>query len=319
MSKYPLHHKLTDGLYVVAGALLMAFALKSFLVPNGFLDGGVTGLSLLLHEAFHTSPLVLALILTGANLPFILMGYFSVSGTFVVKTVAGVIVLALCFTLIPFPQFLDPQHLAEAGRQASEGSHAGLAHHLPQHFDRILLSIFGGFFLGLGIGLGMRGGCALDGIEVLALYTLRRSSFTISEIILGINAILFLLATFIVGFDVALYAILTYYVATRTIDYVIEGLEEFTGVTIISAQSEEIKRRLVRDLGRGITIYKGERGFLKDSFEVSTDVDIVFTVITRLEVRRLRNLVHSIDPKAFVFTHTIKEAAGGVLSRTAHH
>jgi uncharacterized membrane-anchored protein YitT (DUF2179 family) len=224
------------------------------------------------------------------------MGYFSVSKTFVVKSVAGVIALAICFTLIPFPEFSD-----------------------PQHYDRILLSLFGGFFLGLGIGLGMRGGCALDGIEVLALYTLRRSSFTISEIILGINAVLFLLAAFIVSFDVALYAILTYFIATRTIDYVIEGLEEFTGVTIISAEAEEIKRRLVQDLGRGITIYKGERGFYRESFDLSEDVDIVFTVITRLEVRRLRNLVHSIDPKAFMFTHTIKETSGGILSRHGHH
>lgn len=296
MSAYPLRYKIVDGCYVVAGALLMAFALKSFLVPNGFLDGGVTGLSLLLHESFHTSQWVLALILIGANIPFIIMGYFSVSKTFVVKSVAGVIALAICFTLIPFPEFTD-----------------------PQHYDRILLSVFGGFFLGLGIGLGMRGGCALDGIEVLALYTLRRSSFTISEIILGINAVLFLLAAFIVSFDVALYAILTYYIATRTIDYVIEGLEEFTGVTIISACAEEIKRHLVQDLGRGITIYKGERGFYRDSFELSTDVDIVFTVVTRLEVRRLRNLVHSIDPKAFMFTHTIKETSGGIISRHGHH
>lgn len=286
----------------------MAFALKSFLVPNGFLDGGLTGLSLLIHEVFHTSTLSLGLILIATNIPFIIMGYFQVNKTFVIKTSISIVLLALCFTLIPFPPLL-----MDAAAVATPG------HMHPEQYDRILLSIFGGFFLGLGIGLGMRGGCALDGIEVLALYTLKRSSFTISEIILAINAILFLLAAFIVGFDKALYAILTYYIATRTIDYVIEGLEEYTGVTIISGQSEEIKRRLVHDLGRGITIYKGERGFMKESFEMSADVDIVFTVITRLEVRRLRNLVHSIDPKAFVFTNTIKEAAGGVLSRHAQH
>lgn len=296
MPKIRLSHTLVDSLYILFGALLMAFALKSFLVPNGFLDGGVTGLSLLIHEVFHTPEWSLGVILIIANIPFIIAGYFQVSRTFVWKTLASVVLLALFFTLIHFPEF-----------------------RMGKDYDRILLSVFGGFFLGLGIGLGMRGGCALDGIEVLALYTLKRSSLTISEIILAINTILFLLAAFVVSFDVALYAILTYYVATRTIAYVIEGLEEFTGVTIISGQSEEIKRRLVQDLGRGITIYKGERGFLKDSFHQSTDVDIVFTVITRLEVRRLRNLVHAIDPKAFVFTNTIKEAAGGVLKRTVHH
>jgi uncharacterized membrane-anchored protein YitT (DUF2179 family) len=297
MRKVHLPEWLQDTLYIVFGALLMAFALRSFLIPNGFLDGGVTGLSLLLHhEVFHNSYPALALILILANVPFIIMGYFQVSRTFVIKTCLSIVLLAAFITLVNFPEFTD-----------------------AEKYDRILLSIFGGFFLGLGIGLGMRGGCSLDGIEVLALYTLRRSSLTISEIILAINAVLFLLSAFIVGFDVALYAILTYYIATRTIDYVIEGLEEYTGVTIISAHSEEIKRRLVQDLGRGITIYKGERGFLKESFEQSADVDIVFTVITRLEVRRLRNLVHAIDPKAFVFTHSIKEAAGGVLKRHAQH
>jgi uncharacterized membrane-anchored protein YitT (DUF2179 family) len=183
----------------------------------------------------------------------------------------------------------------------------------------MLPPIFGGFFLGLGVGLGMRGGTSLDGIEVLALYTWKRSSLTMSEIIMGINIIIFLIAALFLhdGWLKALYAMLTYYVATRTIDYVVEGLEEYTGVTIISGKSEEIKEALVMQLGRGITIYKGERGFLKDSFDVSQPVDIVFTVITRLEVRRLRNAVHAIDQKAFVFTNTIKEAAGGVLKQ--HH
>jgi uncharacterized membrane-anchored protein YitT (DUF2179 family) len=169
--------------------------------------------------------------------------------------------------------------------------------------------------MGLGVGLSIRGGCALDGIEILALYTLKRSSFTISEIILGINIIIFLIAAFELGLPTALYSILTYYTASRTISFVIDGLEEYTAVNIISGQSEIIKEKLVMELGRGITIYKGERGFLKESFDVHQPVDIIFTVITRFEVRRLKNLVHSIDPKAFVFTNSIKEAAGGVLKK----
>lgn len=297
-----------DYTYIIAGALLMAFALKSFLVPNGFLDGGVTGLSLLIYELLiaehvHHSLWPLALLLIGFNIPFIIMGRFQVSKAFVIKT--GIGVLALCGALlIPFPEFTDKvQH--------------GVGALTAVRYDRILVSVFGGFFLGLGIGLGMRGGCALDGIEVLALYTLKRSSLTISEIILGINAVLFLVAATFVAFDVALYAILTYYIATRTIDYVIEGLEEYTGVTIISGNAEAVKRALVLQLGRGITVYKGERGYLPESFEVRSDVDIVFTIVTRLEVRRLRNLVASVDDKAFVFTNTIREAAGGVLKRRA--
>jgi len=140
-----------------------------------------------------------------------------------------------------------------------------------------------------------------------------------SEIILGINVILFLIAAFYLGFETSLYACLTYYTVTKTIDYVVEGLEEYTGITIISGQSELIKEKLVLELGRGITIYKGERGFLKDKYEESHDCDIIFTIITRLEVRRLKNIVMKIDEKAFVFTYTIKEAAGGVLKRKKAH
>jgi uncharacterized membrane-anchored protein YitT (DUF2179 family) len=173
--------------------------------------------------------------------------------------------------------------------------------------------------MGIGVGLSIRGGCALDGIEVLALYTGKRVSFTISEIILGINIIIFLIAAIFKGLPTALYSILTYYAASRTLNFVIEGVEEYTGVTIISGENEVIKAKLVNDMNRGITVYKGERGYLKNSFDIHHPVDIIFTVVTRLEVRRLRNMVHEIDPKAFVFTSTIKEAAGGILKKRARH
>lgn len=272
---------------MVSGAVFSGFALKSFLVPNKFMDGGVTGISLLLNEIYDMN---LGIVIILANIPFVIMGGYLVNKKFALKTLSCVVALALCLTFIHYPMITQ---------------------------DKLLVSLFGGVFLGIGIGLAMRGGCALDGIEILALYTLRRSSFSISEIILGLNTIIFLIAAIHFGLETALYSMLTYFAASRTIDYVVEGLEEYTGVTIISGKSEEIKEKLVMHLGRGITVYKGERGFMKDSFEVSQDCDIVFTVITRLEVRRLNNVVHEIDPKAFIFTSTIKEAAGGILKRHA--
>ncbi|MEJ7692007.1 YitT family protein, partial [Daejeonella sp.] len=226
------------------------------------------------------------------NIPFIIMGAFQINKAFAVKTLAAIIGLALCLLFFPYPQITS---------------------------DKLLVSIFGGVFMGIGIGLAIRGGCALDGVEVLALYTGKRIAFTISEIIFGINIIIFLIAATKLGLPTALYSILTYYTASRMTNFVIEGLEEYTGVTIISGQSELIKQGLVMELGRGITVYKGERGFLKESFDVSQPVDIVFTVVTRLEIRKLRNLVQSVDPSAFIFTSTIKEAAGGVLKRRARH
>jgi uncharacterized membrane-anchored protein YitT (DUF2179 family) len=165
----------------------------------------------------------------------------------------------------------------------------------------------------------MRAGCALDGVEILAMFTLKRTSFTITEIILGINVMIFVIAAFNFGVETALYSILTYFTASKTVDYVIEGIEAYTGVTIISGQSEIMKERLVNQLGRGITVYKGERGFLPGHFSESSDCDIIFTVVTRLEMRKLKNLVAETDPKAFVFASTIKEASGGILRRRSSH
>jgi len=274
-----------DLSFSTAGVLLSAYALKGFLVPNLFLGGGITGISILLNRFFHIN---FSIVLILANLPLVVLGGYLVNKRFAYKTLACIVGLALCMEFLNFP-------IATS--------------------DPSLISAFGGVFLGLGIGMAMKGGCALDGIEIIALYTIRKSGFTISEIIFAINVVIFLIAAISFGMDIALNSILTYYTASQAINFVVEGMEEYTGVTIISSKSDDIKHTLVMDLGRGITVYKGERGFMKESFDKSQDCDIVFTVITRLEVRRLKNLVYRIDPKAFVFTNSIKEAAGGILKR----
>lgn len=278
-----------DAVFLLLGIMSASIGLKSFLVPNHFLDGGITGISLLIHEVFGWN---LGLLLIVLNLPFIIIGWRMVGKMFGIRTSLAVIGVILCLEFLHFPE---------------------LAH------DKLLVAAFGGFFLGLGIGLCMRGGGAFDGIEVLALFTLKKTGFTITEIILGINIVTFVIAGFYLQFETALYAMLTYYVASQTTKYVIEGIEAYTGVTIISGESEAIKQALVIKMNKGITIYKGERGFMKNAYEISTECDIVFTVITRLEVRKLRNLIYSIDPKAFVFTHTIKEAQGGILKEIVKH
>ncbi|RYY90859.1 MAG: YitT family protein [Chitinophagaceae bacterium] len=280
---------LQDLFLVVLGVLVAGFALKGFLVPNHFFDGGVTGISLLMHELYHLN---LAYVIVGFNLPLVIAAYFTVGKSFALKTLGAVVLLGLCLLFVPYPAITS---------------------------DKLLISIFGGVFLGLGIGLTMKAGCALDGVEVLALYTLKRTSFTITEIILGMNILIFGIAAFKFGMETALYSVLTYFVASRMIDYVIEGLQAFTGVTIISGESELIKHRLVNEFGRGITVYKGERGFLPGKYEVSADCDIIFTIVTRMELRKLKNLVYETDAKAFVFATTIREASGGILNRRHAH
>lgn len=285
------HHEssIFDVLLIIAGVIITAFGLKGFLVPNNFFDGGITGISLMIHEYFKLN---LAYVIVAVNIPFVIISFFSINKGFAIKTFFAVTFLGICLLFPGFPTITD---------------------------DNLLIAIFGGFFLGLGIGLTMRAGCAVDGIEVLALFTLRRSSFTISEIILGINIIIFSFAALHFGPKTALYSMLTYFIASKTIDYVIEGLEAYTGVTIISGKSAELKHRLVNEMGRGITVYKGERGFLPGKFELHEDCDIIFTIITRLEMRKITNVIAEVDPKAFVFASTIKEASGGIMKKRHVH
>lgn len=273
----------------IAGILIAAFALKYFLVPNHFFDGGITGLSLLLHELYHLNLSMLIIVL---NLPLIVLSYFANGKAFALRIMVSIFLFGVCLLLLPDYAITN---------------------------DKLLIAAFGGIFLGIGIGLVMRAGAALDGIEVLALYTFKRTSYTITEIILAINIVIFGIAAFKFGIETSLYSVLTYLAATRTIDYVVEGIRAFTGVTIISGKSEAIKYELVNSMGRGITVYKGERGFLPGQYEVSSECDIIFTVITRLELRKLKNLVHKVDPKAFVYASTIRDTAGGILSRSASH
>lgn len=287
--KNKIKEAVVDIAFNLAGIGISAFALKCFLVPNHFFDGGITGLSLLLHELYNLNLSVMLIIL---NLPLIVLSYFTVSKSFSIRILSSIVLLSILLLVIP-----------EYGITS----------------DKLLVAAFGGIFLGMGIGLAMRAGAALDGIEVLALYTLKRTSFTISEIILFFNIMIFAVAAFVFGIETSLYSVLTYFAATRTIDYVVEGIQAYTGVTIISGKSEAIKYELVNNLGRGITVYKGERGFLPGHFDVSSEVDIIFTVITRLEIRRLKNLVYDVDPNAFVYANTIKEAAGGILKRRHNH
>ena len=221
MKRLTLPSAVIDTIYVIFGILFCGFALRGFLVPNKFFDGGVTGISLLIHELNEWN---IAYVIVAVNIPFIIMGAIQVNKAFAYKTFAAVLGLGLCLLYMPYPQVTS---------------------------DKLLVSIFGGVFMGIGVGLSIRGGCALDGIEVLALYTGRRISFTISEIILGINIVIFLIAAIKLGLETSLYSILTYYAASRTSNFVIEGLEEYTGVTIISGQSAIIKEKLVMELGQG--------------------------------------------------------------------
>ena len=283
-----LGRQLGQAAFITAGVLAAALGLKGFLLPNGFIDGGVTGVSLLGNLVTGASVSVLIVVL---NLPFIVMGYYQLGRAFAFKTLAAIVALALVLLVVSFP---------------------------PLTQDKLLIAVFGGFFLGAGIGLTMRGGAVLDGTEVLALYVSRKSSVSVGDVVLLINLVIFSAAALLLSVETALYSVLAYLSAAKTIDFIIEGIEEYTGVTIISTHSEEIRQMLTGELGRGVTVYAGRRGYGARGQQRAA-LDILFTVTTRLEVARLKQAIDRIDPQAFVVMHSVRETKGGLVKRRPLH
>lgn len=274
---------LQDGIFMIAGIASAAFALESFLLPNRFIDGGVTGVSLLTTEL---SSLPLPLLLLCLNLPFIVLGYKVIGKQFAIRTAISVSGLALVVATIHFPEITR---------------------------DKLLVAVFGGFFLGAGIGLSIRGGSVLDGTEVLAIYLSTKLRTTVGDFVLVFNVLIFSVAAYLLSIEAALYSMITYVAASKTLDFIIEGIEEYTSVTIISQQSEAMRVMIVNELGRGVTMYKGKGGY--GTKGESTEIDIVMTVITRLEVSKLSAEIEKIDPTAFVITSSVKDTKGGMIKK----
>jgi uncharacterized membrane-anchored protein YitT (DUF2179 family) len=273
-----------DTVFIFIGIVSAGFGLIGFLLPNSFIDGGVTGISLLTTEITGVSLSILIVIF---NLPFLILGFSQIGKQFAFKSIAAIIGLALVIHFIPYPIITT---------------------------DKLLVAVFGGFFLGSGIGMSIRGGAVLDGTEVLAIYLSKNTGMTIGDIIFIFNIIIFSFGAYILSIEIALYAILTYLVASKTIDFVVHGVDEYTGITIISDNSEEIRSMITDKLGRGVTIYLGKGGYRKKGDGLK-QVDIVYTVITRLEIARLRAEIDKIDSKAFIIMNSIKDTKGGIIKK----
>jgi uncharacterized membrane-anchored protein YitT (DUF2179 family) len=273
-----------DFFMLSLGILSAGFGLKGFLLPNNFIDGGTVGISLLVSKVTGWSFSSLLIII---NLPFILLGYRTIGKEFAFKTAFGILALSVAVAVLPYPQITA---------------------------DKLLVSVFGGFFLGAGIGLSVRGGGVIDGTEVMAINASRSLGLTIGDFILIINFFIFSVAAWLLSLETAMYSILTYLAASKTVNFIIEGIEEYTGVTIISIKTEEIRTMILSGLGRGVTIYKGEKGFGKREDE-NKEIDILYTVVTRLEVNQLNKEIEKIDPNAFVIMSSIKDTRGGMIKK----
>ena len=270
--------------FITLGIISASFGLKGFLLPNSFIDGGVTGISLIISELTN---IPLSYLLVALNIPFIILALSTINRQFAFRSLIAIVLLALTVHFVPFPTITN---------------------------DKLLIAVFGGFFLGLGIGLAIRGGSVIDGTEILAVFAGRKTTMTIADVILVLNVFIFMVAAYVFSIEIALYAILTYLAASKTVDFIVSGIEEYIGVTIISERSEEIRLAIIENLGRGCTLYYGKKGFAKRG-EKLKKTDIVYTLITRLELSKLKSEVDKIDKDAFVVMHSIKDVKGGMIKK----
>lgn len=279
-----IDHLISESLFILVAIASASFGLKGFLLPNSFIDGGVTGISLIVTAL---TKIPLSVLLVAINLPFIILARYTIGLQLAIKSIIAIALLAISVHFIPFPTITD---------------------------DKLLVAFFGGFFLGLGIGLAIRGGSVIDGTEILAVFISRKTGFTIGDIILLFNIIIFSVGAYVFSIEIALYAILTYLIASKTVDFVVSGIEEYVGVTIISAQFEEIRLMIIEKMGRGCTLYSGKRGFSKRGESLKT-TEVVYTVLTRLELAKLKTEIDKIDKEAFIISHSIKDVKGGMIKK----
>jgi uncharacterized membrane-anchored protein YitT (DUF2179 family) len=274
---------------IVAGIFSAGFGLKGFLLSSRFIDGGVTGISMLIAEV---SGLPLAALIFAINIPFVIIGYKQIGRTFAIKSALAISGLALCLFFVHFPDVTP---------------------------DKLLTAVFGGFFIGAGIGLSIRGGDVLDGTEITALLISRQSMvLRVGDVILVLNIFIFLAAALLLSVESALYSILTYVAASKTIDFLIHGVEEYTAVTIVSQRNDQIRLAIIDDLGRGVTIMHGAGG-MGSTGQFEGDIPILYCVVTRLEIGRLLETILAIDSAAFITTHSLSNVRGGLIKKNVLH
>ncbi|MES2061031.1 MAG: YitT family protein [Bacteroidota bacterium] len=280
---------LTDLTLLVFGILSAGMGLKGFLLSSHFIDGGVTGISMLVADATKTPLSVLIFVI---NVPFLFLGYRKLGLQFAIKSALAIAGLSLCLAFVHFP---DVTH------------------------DKLLTAVFGGVFIGAGIGMAIRGGAVLDGTEIAALLVSKKTQVVrVSDVILILNVVIFIAAVFLLGVESGLYSILTYLAASKMIDFILNGLEQYTGMTIISAKGEEIRLAITQSLGRGVTVYQGKSGYGKDG-HINTPREIIFTVATRLEVPLIKREILKIDPAAFIVQQSVDDTTGGLLKKKKGH
>lgn len=271
-------------IFITIGAIIMAYGLEAILIPNHMIDGGATGVSMILN---HITPVNLSVYLVLLNLPFFYLGYKQIGKVFTFSMLYGIVCLSVATHFMHGVQ--------------------------PIVDEPLLAVIFGGLALGVGVGLVMRNGGVLDGTETLAILIEKRTPFSVGEIIMVINVIIFSIAAFVFGLENALYSMLTYYVAFKTLDTVVKGFEDMQSMYIISDYTEEISKAISEQLGRGSTYLYGEGSYS------GADKRIIMCVFTRLEETKMKDIIREIDPNAFIISHEVSDVRGGRFKKKDIH
>ncbi|MEH7336219.1 YitT family protein [Neobacillus drentensis] len=272
------------GVFITIGASIMAYGLEAVLIPNNMIDGGVTGLSMILS---HVTAINLSIFLVILNLPFFFLGYKQIGKTFAISMLYGIVALSLATSFM---------------------------HHIkPIVNNEILAVVFGGLILGLGVGLTIRNGGVLDGTETLAILVEKRLPFSVGEIIMFVNVIIFAIAAFVFTLENALFSMLTYYIAFKTIDIVVKGLDDMKSVYIISDNTDEIADAITERLGRGVTYLHGEGSYSGE------DKRVILCVFTRLEETKMKDIIRELDPQAFIIATDVSSVHGGRFKKKDIH
>jgi len=270
-------------LFMILGSALAAIGLEIFLIPNNIIDGGITGISIM---ASHLTSIQLGVFTFLLNLPFVILGYKQIGKTFALSTIFSVICFSIGVTLLhPIPGITQ---------------------------DTLLATIFGGIILGVGVGLIIRNGGSLDGTEIVAILLEKRSAFSIGEIVMFINLFILGISGFLFGWDRAMYSLIAYFIAFKAIDITVEGLEESKSVIIVSDKNADISKAIIDRLGRGITLLNGKGAYS------GTETEVIYVVLSRLEIAKLKKIVHDFDEDALI-TITSVEGTGKKYAKKAIH
>jgi len=274
---------LSELFQIFCGVGLASIGLKAFLLPNGFLDGGVTGIAILISELTGIDVSILLVLI---SIPFLVMAWFLLSKGIVYKSVLAILTLAI---IIHFENF---QSITE---------------------DKLLIAIFGGLFLGAGIGLAIKNGAFMDGSEALGVFVNDRYGISIGKVILVFNVVLFAITAVLLSVEIAMYSVLTYIVTAKVIDFWIEGFEDFVGIMIVTKKTVEMERMLIENVGAGITLFNNVSGYGNSGLKENQV--IIQTVINRIDIRKTHNVINSVDDAAFIIEFDLNNIKGGVHRR----